>query len=149
MIYGADTTFLIQLTVADVPEHKAALRLRQRILDGAGTLALAPQVLAEFIHIVTDPRRFRSPLSMREALRRSSSWWHLSEVRHLYPDEESISLFHSWMEEHRLGRKRILDTLLAAIFRSNGIRTVITSDEEAFRIFGSFEIVNPAGSGNR
>jgi len=33
-------------------------------------LALAPQVLTEFVHGVTDPRRFAFPLSMEVALER-------------------------------------------------------------------------------
>ena len=144
MIHGADTTFLVQLSVSDIPEHQAALRLRDKLLDEAHTLALAPQVLAEFVHIVTDRRRFHRPLTMREALRQSSFWWNLAEAEHVYNNEESVLLFISWMEEYRLGRKRVLDTQLAAIFRTSGIGTVITSDAEAFRVFGCFEILDPA-----
>jgi hypothetical protein len=33
-------------------------------LTAGDLLAIAPQVLAEFIHIVTDPRRFAQPLEM-------------------------------------------------------------------------------------
>jgi predicted nucleic acid-binding protein len=143
MIYGADTTLLVQLSISDVPEHEAAVRLRDRLLDEAHMLALAPQVLAEFVHIVTDRRRFVRPLTMREALRQSSFWWNLTEAQHVYPGGNSVLLFHSWMEEYRLGRKRVLDTLLAAIFHSSGINTVITSDPEAFRVFGCFEILDP------
>ena len=149
MIYGADTTFLVQLSVSDLPEHRAALRLRDKLLDEAHTLALAPQVLAEFVHIVTDRRRFHRPLTIREALRQSAFWWNLAEAQHVYPDEESVLLFLSWMEEYRLGRKRLLDTFLAAIFRSRGIGTVITSDAEAFRLFNCFEILDPADMEHR
>jgi len=42
--------------------------------------ALAPQVLAEFIHIVTDPKRFSSPLTVELALRRAETWWNSKEV---------------------------------------------------------------------
>lgn len=143
MTHGVDTTFLVQLTVADVPEHMAAVRLRDNLLNDARTLALAPQVLAEFVHIVTDPRRFHRPLAMQEALRLSSFWWNLAEAQHVFPNDEGIALFHAWMEKHRLGRKRILDTLLAAIFHCNGIDSVITSDAEAFLTFDAFEIIDP------
>lgn len=57
---GADTTFLVELEVQEHPSHISARALLQReVLDARMPLALAPQVLAEFIHIVTDPRRFR------------------------------------------------------------------------------------------
>ena len=51
---GADTTFLVQLELIELPMHKAAHELLQReILQAKVSLALAPQVLAEFIHVVT------------------------------------------------------------------------------------------------
>ena len=54
---GADTTFLVQLELIDLRAHHAAHPLLQReVLQPQVWLALAPQVLAEFIHIVTDPR---------------------------------------------------------------------------------------------
>ena len=57
---GADTTFLVQLELVELPAHEAARVLLQRdILQPQVSLALAPQVLAEFIHVVTDPRRFQ------------------------------------------------------------------------------------------
>lgn len=61
---GVDTTFLIQLELIELPAHLAAHELLQReILQPQVPLALAPQVLAEFIHVVTDPRRFQKPLT--------------------------------------------------------------------------------------
>jgi predicted nucleic acid-binding protein len=59
---GADTTFLVELEVAEHPNHaRARETLRREVLDGAQPLVLVPQVLAEFVHIVTDPRRFGRP----------------------------------------------------------------------------------------
>jgi hypothetical protein len=43
-------------------------------------LALAPQALAEFIHVVTDPRRFAQPLRMDEARHVARQWWTAREV---------------------------------------------------------------------
>jgi hypothetical protein len=62
---GADTFFLVQLDLVELPAHAAAhLLLDREVLEPGVPLAIAPQVLAEFIHIVTDPRRFQKPLSM-------------------------------------------------------------------------------------
>ena len=36
------------------------------------------------------------------------------EVRHIYATAESTALFLKWMSLHQLGRKRLLDTQLAA-----------------------------------
>jgi predicted nucleic acid-binding protein len=67
MIHGLDTGFLVAAAVAEHADHGAA-RLELSAMVAAGDrIALAPQVLAEFIHVVTNPRRFTGPLSMDEA----------------------------------------------------------------------------------
>jgi len=113
---GADTTFLVQLELVELSAHQAAhALLRREVLQPQVPLALAPQVLAEFIHVVTDPRRFQKPLTTAEALAKARFWWNAAEVQPVFPSTESTVLFLDWMQRHQLGRKRILDTQLAAI----------------------------------
>lgn len=140
---GADTTFLVQLELIELPAHKAAHDLLQReILQPEVPLALAPQVLAEFIHVVTDPRRFQKPLTANEAACKARFWWNAAEVQRVFPSNESTSLFLDWMQRHQLGRKRILDTQLAAIFWTAGVRQILTANPMDFRIFG-FQLLTP------
>jgi hypothetical protein len=37
-------------------------------------------VLADFVHVVTDPKRFTQPLTMESALERAEIWWESPEV---------------------------------------------------------------------
>lgn len=134
---GADTTFLVQLELVELPLHAAAHQLLQtEILQPQVPLALAPQVLAEFIHIVTDPRRFQKPLTMDEALTKARFWWNAVEVRHVFPTDDSTRLAFDWLQRHQLGRKRILDTQLAAILWAAGIQRLVTSNTADFTLFG-------------
>ena len=48
---------------------------KRRTLNVGDRLALAPQVLAGFIHVVTDERRFAVPLSVEAAVERASNWY--------------------------------------------------------------------------
>lgn len=143
MIFGLDTSFLVQVEVTEQPGHNKAQDLKRRLLADAATFALAPQTLCEFMHIVSDPKRFEHPLSAEEAVRRSAIWWNLKEVKNISSSGWAVQRFHSWMLEHRLGRKRILDTMLAAIFEEHGIRHVITSDPAGFSLFNIFHIIDP------
>jgi predicted nucleic acid-binding protein len=43
------------------------------------------------------------------------------------------------LRDHRLGRKRLLDTMLAASACTQGISTIITNNEKDFKIFGRFK----------
>jgi predicted nucleic acid-binding protein len=138
---GADTTFLVQLELLDLPAHAAAHQLLQReILQPGVPLALAPQVLAEFIHIVTDPRRFQKPLAMAEAIAKARFWWNAAEVRHVFPTDDAMRLALDWLQRHQLGRKRILDTQLAATLWTAGIQCLITSNPADFHLLG-FETI--------
>jgi predicted nucleic acid-binding protein len=101
----------------------------------------APQVLTEFLHIVTDPRRFERPLPMEQALARAQFWWKAREVRHVYPTAESTVLFLDWLDQHKLGRKRLLDTHLAATLWSAGVRRLMTANPRDFSILGGFELL--------
>ena len=138
---GADTSFLVQLELVELPAHSAAHQLLEReILQPQVPLAIAPQVLAEFIHIVTDPKRFQKPLTMNEAIAKARFWWNAVEVRHVFPTDDSTRLALDWLERHQLGRKRILDTQLAATLWTAGIQRLITSNPADFRLLG-FETI--------
>jgi len=140
MIHGIDTTFLVEISVREVPGHESARAWLDEILAGnPQPLALAPQVLTEFVHVVTDPRRFGSPLSMDEALAKARLWWEAAEVRPVYPTLDSTRLALLWMKQHRLGRKRLLDTELAATYHSAGITRMLTLNIADFEVFGVFK----------
>ena len=54
-----------------------------------------------------------------------------------------MSLFFDWMLRYQLGRKRILDTMLAATLHTAGVRRFFTSNPDDFRVFGVFELLVP------
>ena len=139
---GLDTTFLVQVEVQETEGHGAAQRvLRREILGRRREAALAPQVLSEFVHVVTDPRRFARPLPMAQALARASFWWNAVEVERVVPDDQVVGQFLAWMQEHDLGRKRLLDTLLAATYYRSGVTRIVTSNARDYRVFGVFDLI--------
>lgn len=141
MIRGLDTVFLVQLEVAGHPQHAAARAVRDRLLDAGDRFALAPQVLAELIHVITDDRRFERPLSVEQARLRAEAWWNAEEVTAALPNEHTVPRFFSWFREHGLGRKRLLDTMLAATYITNDIASIVTSNARDYADFGCFELV--------
>jgi len=54
MIHGVDTSFLVATELASHTRHRAGRALLQRLVEAGDNLALAPQVLAEFVHVVSD-----------------------------------------------------------------------------------------------
>jgi predicted nucleic acid-binding protein len=138
VIHGLDTSFLVAVEVASHADHASARSRFQKLLKAKDAFALAPQILAEFIHVVTDPRRFSAPLTVERAVERADVWWNAAEVVHVLPTAESTVLFLGWLEDHRLGRKRLLDTMLASTFRAGGVTSILTLNRDNFAVFGGF-----------
>ena len=143
MTHGLDTGFLVAAEVSGHPDHLAARQKLRQYRTAGDRFALAPQVLAEFIHVVTDLKRFSQPLKTDEALTRDELWWNSPEVYQLNPDGPTITIFLGWIRLHFLGRKCILDTMLAATFRAEQISSVLTTTARDFVVLGGFVCVTP------
>jgi predicted nucleic acid-binding protein len=104
-------------------------------------LVFPPLIVTEFLHVATDNRRFSPPLTMTEALDWMEDFTSNSTVSLIQPTDESFRQMLRWMREFRLGRKRILDTHLAATLHTSGVRRLLTSNPEDFKVFDVLEIV--------
>lgn len=138
MTHGLDTSFLVAMELAAHKEYSVCRNQYQRLYKAGDSFALAPQILAEFIHAVTDPRRFSSPLTAEQAIERAEMWWNATGIVHLFPTTESSLHFLDWLEKFKLGRKRLLDTMLATTYLSNGVSSILTLNRNDFSVFDSF-----------
>lgn len=138
---GIDTSFLVGLSIREHPAHERCQRLfNEEIRGRTASAALAPQVLTEFAHVVTDPRRFEQPLTMAASLEIARQWAQAGECRIIPPGAEATAILLTWMQRYRLGRKRLLDTLLAATYHSAGVTRIATTNWRDFSVFGVFQI---------
>lgn len=87
---GVDTSFIVAFEIKEHRLHRAARSFADNRAEEV--FALAPQVLAEFIHVVTDVRRFEHALPMREAIECATAWWEATEVAQLFPEMAPIVL---------------------------------------------------------
>ena len=53
----------------------------------------------------------------------------------------TVADFFDMIRKHRLGRKRLLDTMLAATLQQLGIRKIITNNEADYRLLATLEVV--------
>ena len=102
---------------------------------------LTSGIVSEFIHIVTDSRRFENPLTMTEALDWAGFWSDAAEVSLISSDAPIHKLWLRWLEQHRLGRKRLIDTLIAATWHTAGVQQILTLNPRDFAIFGVFRVI--------
>ena len=141
MTVGIDTDFLVRLAILEHPKHQKTCHLRDKHLDRGDRFALAPQVISEFTHVVCDFRRFEEPLTMKDALSMAESWWKANEVDQVFPSERGTLKFFDLMAKHDLGRKRILDTFLAATYLAAGVTDLLTGNPRDYRIFSELDLI--------
>ena len=81
------------------------------------------------------------PLVVTDAISRAENWWRAAEVVRVFPDGNAVSDFFAWFRQHQLGRKRLLDTMVAASFRSAKVAKIISNNAKDYEILGAFEVV--------
>jgi predicted nucleic acid-binding protein len=140
---GLDCNILVQLAL---PAHSANSRTVKVAMNEASrgeTFGVPSFVIAEFLHVVTDDRRFAPPITMKEALAWIERFLENDGVSLLNPSAQSMDLTFRWLRQFNLGRKRILDTHLAAVLSVHGIKRLMTSNPADFTVFGVFDLLVP------
>lgn len=138
---GIDTCFLIDLYWQDSPRNKNARALFSKIANNESVkLAIYYNCFNEFLHVITDSKRFENPLSVSEAISVIDYWCDIDRVTVLYPDDTSFKRTLAWMNRYQLGRNRVNDTQMASCYLTSGVSSIITANPKDFEIFESFEI---------
>lgn len=135
---GVDTSFLVAWAIQEHPDHQTCRELGETAAADGESFGITAGVLAEFVHVVTDPRRFERPLDPNTAAGIARFWLEAAEVQMLPQGRDVARLWLDWLAEHRLGRKRLLDTLIAATWHAAGIEKIFTLDPGDFTIFARF-----------
>ncbi len=135
---GIDTSFLVAWAIPEHPDHAACRTLALQSTNAGRTFGLTQGILAEFVHVATDPRRFSQPLTIDVAIHFADFWSQAAEVRLLPQDQAVSQQWLTWMTQHQLGRKRLLDTLIAATWYCSGITEIYTLNPADFKIFNTF-----------
>ena len=140
---GLDCNILVQLAFADHPANPKTLAAVQAETNQGEKLVFPALVISEFLHVATDPRRFAPPLTMPEALDWIEDFLSNPMVSLIEASQASVDQTLRWMREFHLGRKRILDTHLAAILHTNGVARLFTSNPADFTVFRVLQTVTP------
>jgi predicted nucleic acid-binding protein len=117
--------------------------LESQLRDPDVGLAITAQILHEFVHVITDARRFDPPVPMQEAIGLARLYLNRGNVFCLASDASCFARAFDLLVQLRLGRNRIADTLFAATVMANGITQVITFNGGDFEVFKSLTVIDP------
>ncbi len=137
-----DTNILVYAINIDSASHLSAASLIKEI--GAGTLktCMSPQILCEFFATVTNPRKFRRPLTPTEASDAINSYME-SDIYLLYLKDSTIKLTLDMAIRHQINGTEIFDTQIVATMLENGVRTIYTANVSDFKKYSGITAVNP------
>ncbi len=143
MIVALDTDVLVNWAVTGARHHVPIRSWVDAALDSGTKLGLTQQVCFEFLQVVTDPKRFEKPLQMPRAVGFVRQLWTSREIERVGGREDVIPRLCTLLHQHQLGRKRILDTALAATLHAAGIDRLATLNGRHYKAFSFLEIVDP------
>lgn len=137
-----DTTFLIDLYWEDSPRHKGAVKFFKNFANKtSNTLLVYYNCFNEFIHVITDTKRFENAFSMEEAINIVDEWRELDRVKILFPFDESFGRTVTWLKIHNLGRKRLNDTNMASRYELEGATEILTANPKGFECIKTLRTV--------
>ena len=143
MIVALDTDVLAGWAIAGSANHRALRTFVERHVKRQGRIGLVPQVVVEFLHVVTDPKRFANPLSMPNATALVRDLWQAADVVPILPTPAVVGRTLELVDTLKLGRKRLLDTALAATLEAAGVTQLATLNTRDFALFTFLTIVSP------
>lgn len=135
-----DTNFLVDLDITVSPRHEKVLSILNNLGKSKSEIFITADVLLEYIHVVTDAKRFQNPFSVDMALERVNYINNHPHFTILYSDQDDFNLCMQWLKNHHLGRKRLTETMMAATYFNNGITELWTANAKDFEIFDCFDI---------
>jgi predicted nucleic acid-binding protein len=146
MMLGVDTNVLIYAHIPALAQHATVrAHLLELLADPDVVLAITPAVIHELVHVITDARRFDPPVTMAEAVATARLYLRASNVECLATDGDAARLALELLDRHRLGRKRLADTLFAATLLTHGVGEVVTCNPSDFTLFEGLATIDPLG----
>ncbi|MBI2814400.1 MAG: type II toxin-antitoxin system VapC family toxin [Opitutae bacterium] len=122
-------------------QHDAAREWWDRQLSGTGPVALCWPVLTAFIRIGTNVRLHRRPLTLREAVDRTQSWFDQPCVRLIQPTDQHWVIFQKMLREGNAVANLVSDAHLAALAVEHNC--VLQSTDADFARFRGLKWKNP------
>ena len=123
--------------------HDSARAWWERQLSGAEPVYLCWPVLMAYLRIGTNPRAFRRPLTVVEAIERIQSWFEQPCVRLIHPAEHHWIIFQRMLREGKAVDNLVTDAHLAALAVEHNC--TLQSTDVGFARFKGLKWKNPIG----
>lgn len=128
------------------PFHKAASTWLEEVLSSEQVF-FSWQTLCGFLRIVTNPRIYRQPMDLGDAIEIVESWLEIKNSHLVSLDKKSWPVFVSMLTAGQAPGDLVMDAHLAAMAASCGA-TVASTDRD-FTRFPGLQFTNPIAKASR
>jgi len=136
-----DVNLLLYAHVTAFPEHAAARRWWEELMNGTREVALAAPALFGFVRLVSNPRVFDRPLPIEDATRSVEEWLGRPHVRFLHPGPLHLEIAFRLLRQLGIAGNLTTDAQLAAL--AIEYQAEVHSSDSDFARFPGLRWVNP------
>jgi toxin-antitoxin system PIN domain toxin len=136
-----DANLLVYASSSALPEHSRARPWLERVLNGQTRVGLAWPSLLAFLRLMTNPRVFPQPLSMRDAWGQVESWLSRDVVWIPTPTARHADILARLIAQPGVRGNLVHDADLAALAIAHGLE--LCSADGDFARFKDLRWFNP------
>jgi predicted nucleic acid-binding protein len=138
-----DTNVLVYAFFQDTEHHQSARALLNQARNPEAGLCLAPQILAEFFAVTTDPRRVTEPKSAPVVLDLIDKILALPGFTLLPVPVDLVSRWMELVQFRPVTRHEIFDVQLIATMLGNGVQRIYTFNRSDFEPYPQVQVISP------
>ena len=137
-----DTNVLVYNQDQDSKFFAQAAVYHDKALSGKINAMVSSQNLLELVAVITNPGRITRPLTQKQVSLEVEKYLSSSSFTVIYPNDKTMTFFTKLLKRYRLKNSRqTFDFFLVATMLSNGIKTILTANDQDFRLFEKIKVV--------
>ena len=136
-----DVNVMVQAHRADMPRHGVVRAYLDAQTGGSEPFGMSELALSGFIRLTTNPRIFKRPTPLDEALGRAEAWLARPNCVRVLPGPRHFGLFADLCRRVRVRGNDITDAYYAALALEHGCRWV--SGDRGFARFPGLDWATP------
>jgi toxin-antitoxin system PIN domain toxin len=141
-VIAVDTNILVYAHRRDSEWHTRASTSIRELAEGLSAWALPWPCVHEFIGIVTHPRIYGPPSSLKQTLDQVAAWAASPSVTLIAENADHWATLRGMLESSRAVGPKIHDARVAALCVAHGVRELWSADRD-FSAFPAITVRNP------
>lgn len=136
-----DANLILYAFIKDFPQHSKSKAWLEKTINSEEKIGLSWQVITAFIRIGTNPKIFKTPMTIKQVENKIGLLQSHSNVSIIAPTEKHWQIFLKLLKDTKAAGDLVMDAHLAALAIEHNARIASTDDD--FKNFPNLEFFNP------